>query len=151
MFTYERTIGDLQMPANEAEYGFAISVPFYGKVKKLVVKQTGGTAVPFTVNLYSARVVKTANNPTPAIDLNVTPKDLYKIIPTQAQVSAGGTYTLITDNDGYAYMNIDVSPITSAPSMANPTRNIYVTISLGSAVPYVTTWSVGIALCTEGS
>jgi hypothetical protein len=139
------------MPADEAEYGFAISVPFYGKVKKLVVKQTGGTAVPFTVNLYSARVVKTANNPTPAIDLNVTPKDLYKIIPTQAQVSAGGTYFLVTDNDGYAYMNIDVSPITSAPSMANPTRNIYVTISLGSAVPYETTWSVGIALCTEGN
>ena len=64
---------------------FAIDFPPAGLIKKLIVKQVGGTAVAFTVDLFSAQVCATHE---PGFSESITPstmeEELARILPQQA-------------------------------------------------------------------
>ncbi|MEM2987813.1 MAG: hypothetical protein QXK26_02075, partial [Candidatus Bathyarchaeia archaeon] len=114
--------------------------PFYGKLKKLVVRQTTGTSLAFTAAIYSARAIETEEGSA------ATPyhKSLYQIIPSQTQTNAGSSFIFITDNDGYVYVN-------RSKGMGDPDRSIYVGISFSSPTTENTTWVVSLGLAVEGA
>lgn len=138
--SYERLATNLVVPAGKTEYGFRIELPYTGFIKKLVVVQTAGPNVGFTVDLYNARAVETALG---AATFTL-PKVLAKVIqPISA--AAGQAAALYDPNNGYVYRNLENS--SQSPSAVD--RALYLAIS-HAAQASDTTWAAAIGLYTEG-
>lgn len=131
---FEIVLPSLTVPAGKTEYGFAVNAPFTGKVKRIAIKQTGGSNTSCSLDLYSTRVVETSLGP-PTITY---PKELFRIIPTQS-VASGQALVLITDDSGFAYSN-------NMSGIAVPDRRIYLTLS-GSGIAN-TVWVANIVVVT---
>lgn len=130
----------LQLEADERPQLFRIEFPPAGLIKKLVVKQKGGTSCAFKVNLYNRQVEALMN---PGVASSEAPdlldKELAKIIPEQSAI-AGAAVSLLT-SDGYAYR-------TQGDSFSVPDRAVYLEINATNPAG-VTTWEVAIACIPE--
>lgn len=137
--SYERLAVGLTIPAGKSTYGFRIELPFTGYIKKLVVVQTSGPSVGFTVNLYNARAVETAQGPA-TFGLPII---LASVIPS-ISATAGNPATLFDPNNGYVYRNLENT--SQSPSVVD--RALYLAISHASqAQP--TVWAAAIGLQTD--
>lgn len=127
----------LIVPADESPRCFIIPFIPAGLLKKLIVKQAGGTPVAFKVNLYNAHVVATEE---PGVSSSLVPedidKDLCKIIPEQEQTTPGAAMSLFSE-DGFAFRN-------TMGTHSDPRRELYLEID-PTTPSDDTTWEVAIA------
>lgn len=83
----------------------AVPFPHAGRITKLIVKQTSGTSVAFTVDLLTSKIPYPAGSyntgTSPADDI-----ELYRVLPQQAG-SSGVALQAVDDNTGYPYRNMD--------------------------------------------
>lgn len=132
----------LFVPATETPKCFAIDFPPEGLLKKLIVKQTGGTPKDFRVNVYNDLVVPTeapgdadpegGSSEVPA----AYPSELAKVLPTQ-NGTAGQALEVLSDS-GYPFRN-------ARGTWSVPERKIYLEIDV-TAPADGTTWEVAIAI-----
>lgn len=136
---YER-IKTVTLPANTSGLGFAVEVPHWGWLKRLVVKQRGTSNLTnFTVNVYSLPVVSLAVGGQPESNYAA---DLAKIMP-QITASAGQAAYFATDNEGYAYFNRQSGKLTDVK------RYIYVHLSVATQQSVNTTWDIATVITTD--
>lgn len=133
---YERTVTGLVVPAQKSVYGFGITVPYAGFVKKLVVVQTGGPATAFNVDLYRGRVIETPDGP-PTVALDAS---LLRVMP-QISAAAGNAAVFFSADYGYIYMNRDQETLSPGTD-----RKLYVALSFSTAPSLDTTWDIAIGL-----
>jgi hypothetical protein len=89
-------------------YRKSVKVPFLseGYIQQLIVKQTGGTATAYTVDLYMSSLPFPAGETTIATAGTGT-VELYRIIPTQTILS-GAVLDLSPDYEvGWPFRNVD--------------------------------------------
>ena len=123
------------IPSGTQTLGFALPAPQYGYIKRFSIKQSGGTSVAATINVYSLPVVATTPSGQPKS--NVDP-DLAKIVP-QISVAAEQVAEVRSESLGHAYFN-------NFSGIAVPDRNIYVNIAQSSNPGQATTWKIALVI-----
>jgi hypothetical protein len=123
--TYEKYYGDKTIQANEAGF-FELNFHHEAQIKKLIVRQTSGGSVPYSVDLL---------NSADAEGLTASQQSTYRVMPTR-QANAGDAMELFS-TEGYAFKNRDGNP-------TNPGRKIYVQI-IPAGNAGATIWEITIA------
>lgn len=96
----------LTIPAGRDGMCFAIGFPYEAMITRLIVRQSGGTLVPFVVDLFNLPVCPLGSE----VSLSATPyvsdvnEAMAKVLPTQSQPVAGQPVEVISDN-GYPFRN----------------------------------------------
>ena len=135
----------LVVPAGSVKACFELDFPQAGTIRKLIVAQSAGADINFSVNLYNRQVcvpVFDEDNSSVSAGGSAVSDALAKIIPTQAAL-AGIVMELFAPDDGgvgWSYRNMD-----AAGTFSVPIRKIYLEIVHAAALAD-TEWEAAIAV-----
>lgn len=114
----------LEMPSGSTSYCWKVGFPPAGEITRLLLRQSAGSDVDLTVNLYD-RQVCTLGDGSSSVDADEMTQEMAKIIPTQS-VTAGDTLELrqgTGDGGPWSYRNRE-------GSFSVPVRAVYIKIEI---------------------
>ena len=136
MRIYEKTYRSIEAPLGESTH---LELGFFseGFIKKIVIKQVGGTLQNFTVNVFNSRKAFLSASSSGGADYSgeySADPESYKVFDSVSGTS--GEYLLLTDDYGRAYKNQD-------GPLSDRKRKIYIALApegTGSA-----TWDITLS------